>query len=87
MSFCAIYKYYTVTVFDKTIHHTCTLRLNIFSIYDIIYYLKSLFLCLELQDSQTLLMIEKKASLAKTQQITDMKRKLQLKSTHSSGLN
>ena len=44
-------------------------------------------MCLELQDSQTLLMIEKNASLAKTQQITDMKRKLQLKSTHSSGLN
>ena len=44
------------------------------------------FLCLELQDSQTLLMIEKKASLAKTQQITDLERKLELTSTISSGL-
>ena len=44
------------------------------------------FLCLELQHSQTLLMIEKKASLAKTQQIADMEEKLKLTSTLSSGL-
>ena len=44
------------------------------------------FLCLELQDSQTLMMIEKKASLAKAQQITDLKEKLKLTSTLSSGL-
>ena len=54
-----------------------------FSNYNILYYL---FLYLELQDSQTLLMIEKKASLAKTQQITDLEEKLKLTSTLSSGL-
>ena len=54
--------------------------------YNIIYYIKSLFLCVELQVSQTLSMIEKKASLAKTQQITDLKEKLKLTSTLSSGL-
>ena len=54
--------------------------------YNIIYCIKSLFLCLELQASQILLMIEKKASLAKTQQITDLKEKLKLTSTLSSGL-
>ena len=55
--------------------------------------MKSLFLCLELQDSQTLLMIEKKASLLKLKeleyckkQITDLKEKLKLTSTLSSGL-
>ena len=41
---------------------------------------------LEFQDSQTLLMIEKKASLAKTQQIRDLEEKLKLTSTLSSGL-
>ena len=57
------------------------------------YYLKSSFLCLELQDSQTLLMIEKKASLLKLKeldycrkQITDLEEKLKLTSTLSSGL-
>ena len=32
------------------------------------------------------MMIEKKASLAKTQQITDLEKKLKLTSTHSTGL-
>ena len=55
--------------------------------------MKSLF-CVELQDSQTLFMIEKKASLLKLKeldyfrkQITDLEDKLKLTSTLSSGLD
>ena len=86
IGFHAIYKYYTVSVFDITTHHTYIISLVITIIIIILYYLKSLFLCLELQNSQTLLMIEKKASLAKSQQITDLKEKLKLTSTLSLGL-
>ena len=77
-----------VGTFDITMHHTFTLRYNTFSNYNIIlnHYFKSLFLYLELQDYQTLMMIEKKASLAKTQQIADLEEKLKLTSTLSSGL-
>ena len=50
------------------------------------YLIFEIFVFIELQDSHTLLMIEKKASLAKTQQITDLERKLKLTSTLSSGL-
>ena len=77
---CVLIQYCTIGIFDITTHHTCTFR---FSNYNILYYL---FLYLELQDYQTLLMIEKKASLAKTQQITDLEEKLKLTSTLSSGL-
>ena len=92
MQYIYIYKFYTVSVFDITTHHTYILSLNISTIIIIItYYLKSLFLCLELQDSQTLMMIEKKASLLKLKeldhsrkQMTDLKGKLKVTSTLSS---
>ena len=80
ISFRAIGNYYTVSVFDITTHNICSNYNNYYILFEII------ILCLELRDSQTLLMIEKKASLAKTQQITDLKEKLKLTSTLSSGL-
>ena len=81
------YKCYTVSVFDITTYHTYIISLNIFSNYNNYYILfEIIILCLELKDSQTLLMIGKKASLAKTQQITELEGKLKLTSTLSSGL-
>ena len=90
-------KYYIVSVFNITTHHhTCILSLmNVFSNYNNYYILfEIIILCLELQDSQTLLMIEKKESLLKLKeldycrkQIEELKEKLKLTSMLSSGLH
>ena len=69
--------------------------MNVFSNYNNYYILfEIIILCLELQDSQTLLMIEKKESLLKLKeldycrkQIEELKEKLKLTSMLSSGLH
>ena len=77
------------SISTNTDFNTCIGGISVVIIFQIIYILFEIivFVLIELQDSQTLLMIEKKASLAKTEQITDLKEKLKLTSTLSSGLN